>query len=242
VPKIQTPRPEIRQAFRSELPRDMQEVFDRLTDVVDHHRDDLGWYHQLGKLLHDLRSQKGGGDRWSMKRLAPALGPSDSTLTKALRFVELFPAEADLRKVKKLGLNWSSIYNSFTIPPAKRLAFLATASKRGWSSERVRFEIKRQFPTSRRGVGGRPVRAPEDRGLELNLEEFARLSRDWLNFYERVWEGGRHPVESQLLEAVERGLDEHKRRLVLNVANAAKEVGLACRAVRRSFTNLPRPN
>jgi hypothetical protein len=120
--------------------------------------------------------------------LAVALGVSPSLLQKATRFVELYPSQQDVKRLGKLGLDWTRLYLTFAVEDASRSEFQERAVREGWTPQEVRFRIQ-QAQGSRQRAGGRPRRLPTSYGPEVALREMARLSQRWQEFHERVWEG-----------------------------------------------------
>jgi hypothetical protein len=78
---------------------------------------------------------------------------------------------------------------TFSIIPDNqtRYDWLNEAIRSGWTIPQVRFEVQRQFPSKRRGVGGRPKSKLQNFGPEVNLRHLARLTERWLKFHEDIW-------------------------------------------------------
>ena len=123
-----------------------------------------------------------------MELLAKALGPCSSVFQKAARFAELYPSSQDVKPLEQLGMDWTRLSLTFSVPNAKaRLQLLREAAKDGWSIEQVRFEVQRQYPSKRRGVGGRPRKRPGAYGPEITLRRLKQSSEGWLRFYKDAW-------------------------------------------------------
>ncbi len=170
MPKIQPTSADERQAFRRTLSPAHHQVFDRLAALIDAPRQDLDWYHAVGRLTAELRpdAARGGyhGAAWFVG-LAGALGPRRWFFHKAARLVELYPTDEALQKLKCLGADWTRVSLSFAVARAKeRHAFLREAVREGWTIPRFRYALQERFPTPSRGVGGRRRHAPGRWGSE----------------------------------------------------------------------------
>jgi hypothetical protein len=190
VPKIHPAPPDRRNAFRADLPARRRRDFDALARLIDDPRQDLQWYHAVGRRVRALRPAPGQPRAGWAGRLAAALGPNPSLFRKAALFVRLYPEESALRKLEALGADWSRMFLSFSVPNRKaRHALLREGRREGWTIPRFRFEVQQRFPSARRGVGGRPRRTPDRYGPEVCVRELGRLSRRWLDFFAHAWEG-----------------------------------------------------
>jgi hypothetical protein len=189
MPKILPAPKEARQAYGKQLPEGQRPLFDQPAHLIEQHRTDLDWYHAVGKFVRDLRdaipaARRGKG--WAAA-LAGALGVSPSLLQKATRFVELYPSRQDIKRLEKLGLDWTRLYLTFAVENASRSKFQERAVREGWTPQEVRFRIQ-QAQGSRQRAGGRPRRLPSGYGPEVALREMARLSQTWQEFHEQIWE------------------------------------------------------
>jgi hypothetical protein len=189
MPKIRPSPRAARQAFSQQLPTGQRPRFAELARLVDQHRTTLAWYHAVGTLMKELRdaipaARRGTG--WAAA-LAGALGVSPSLLQKATRFVQLYPSPQDVKRLGKLGLDWTRLYLTFAVEDASRSEFQERAVREGWTPQEVRFRIQ-QAQGSRQRAGGRPRRLPSGYGPEVALREMARLSQRWQQFHEQIWE------------------------------------------------------
>jgi len=190
VPKVHPAPTDRRKAFRAELPARRLRDFDALARLIDDPRQDLQWYHAVGRRVRALRPGPGESRAGWASRLAAALGPNTSLFRKAALFVRLYPEESALRKLEALGADWSRMFLSFSVPNRKaRHALLREGRRERWTIPRFRLEVQQRFPSARRGVGGRPRRSPDRYGPEVCVRELGRLSRRWLDFFAHAWEG-----------------------------------------------------
>jgi hypothetical protein len=122
----------------------------------------------------------------------------------------------------------------------ERHALLRRAGREGWTGQRLRFEAQRQYPSRRRGAGGRPRRDPVAYGADVALREPERLCRPWLAFHERAWLAVKRSEWGRLVGG-RRGedLDRHLR-LLSSVDEAVEGVAGACRAARAALAGLRR--
>ncbi len=191
MPKIRPASDEERRAFRKTLTPLQRPQFDELAELVGRPRQDLDWYHRVGRLTAGLRPPPGEADyhgRAWFGGLSLALGPGRWLFHKTVRFAELYPTAKDLRELKALGVDWSRLTLSFAIKdPKERLALLAEALEGGWTIGRFHHEAQRRHPTGRRGVGGQPRRRLAGVGPEAALDELLTASRAWLHVYREVW-------------------------------------------------------
>ena len=100
MPHIKPASREARAAYRQGLPPELRGTFDRLAGALANWRYELGWYHQVGTLLRQLRqggTPEGGGS-W-LKGLPGALNVSPGLLVKASRFAQLYPRKKDVREL-----------------------------------------------------------------------------------------------------------------------------------------------
>jgi hypothetical protein len=221
MPRIRPSPKAARQAFSKQLPTGQRPRFAELARLVAQHRTDLGWYHAVGKLvreLHDAIPAARRGTGWAAA-LAGALGVSPSLLQKATRFVQLYPSPQDVKRLGKLGLDWTRLYLTFAVQGRKtRQAFQRRAVREGWTPLEVRFRIQ-QAQGSRQRAGGRPRRLPSGYGPEVALREMARLSQRWREFHEQIWEGEavarqlRQLPRERYTEALLRALEEAEASL-----------------------------
>ena len=187
--KIQPTSKDVRRSYRQDLSGPQQRAFDKLGDLIDSPRDDLAWYHRVGRLVGRLRPEGPRGTRWVLG-LAEALGPSPELLAKARRFAELYPARQDVAELEAMGVNWTRLYFAFAVPGRReRHALLRRAVRERWSNQQLRFTVQQRFPSRRRGVGGRPRRPVSSHGPEVTLRELGRQCRRWVDFHEKAWQG-----------------------------------------------------
>jgi hypothetical protein len=240
VAKIQPTPLKTRTVFRAKLPARTQGTFDRLARLIDRPRADLRWHHQVG--IRALRLMQAAPVRsrtewWS--RLARALGPCPALLQKAARFARLYRSEAELAALGRLRVDWTRASLALVIGDRKqRHQMLRKARREGWTGQRLRFEIQRQYPSRRRGAGGRPRRDPEAFGADVTLRELERLCRRWLAFHEKAWKG----VKGRDWVGLVRGWPEQDLddliRLLGSAEEAVQGVARASRAVRAALAGL----
>jgi hypothetical protein len=239
VAKIKpTPR-DVRRRYRRALPGARQRRdFDELGRLIDSPRDDLPWHHRVGELVGRLRPERWRGTRWT-RRLAEALGPSRDLLAKTRLFAALYPSREDVQELEAMGVNWSRLYFSFSVPDKRdRHALLREAVSERWPDQQLRFTVQERSRSRRGGVGGRPRRPVTIHGPEVALRELERLCRRWLDFHEQAWQGvkGR---DWRLFVRSWPGQDlDNLLQLLRNTDEALKEVAAACLAVRAALAGL----
>jgi hypothetical protein len=133
MPKIRPAPKADRLAFGKQLPKGQRPRFAQLAYLVEQHRTDLDWYHAVGKRVRELHeaipaARRGTG--WAAA-LAGALGVSPSLLQKANRFVQLYPFQQDVKRLEKLGLDWTRLYLTFAVEDASRSKFQECAVREG---------------------------------------------------------------------------------------------------------------
>jgi hypothetical protein len=240
VAKIQPTPLKTRQAFRVKLPARARGAFDRLARLIDRPRADLRWHHQLGARAQELMGAAPARSRTEWwYRLARALGPCPALLQKAARFARPYPSAADLAALGRLRVDWTRASLALVIAGRKdRHKMLRKARREGWTGQRLRFEIQRQYPSRRRGAGGRPRRDPEAFGADVTLRELERLCRRWLAFHEEAWKGVRGRDWVGFVRGwPEQGLDD-LLRLLGSAEEAVQGVARAGRAVRAALAGL----
>jgi hypothetical protein len=232
MPKIRPASQADRQAFSNRLSKALRPLFAELARLVEQHRTDLDWYHAVGRLVRELHGAIPAalrGTGWAAD-LAVALGVSPSLLQKANRFVQLYPSAQDVRRLRRLGLDWTRLYLTFAVENARRSEFQERAVREGWSPKEVRFRIQ-QVQGSRQRAGGRPRQLPAGYGPEVALREMARLSQRWQEFHERVWEG-KESIARQLKQLPKRSIPRHSCGLCRRPRRASPiwaRTGRACR-------------
>jgi hypothetical protein len=191
MPHIKPASREAKAAYRQGLPAELRGTFDQLAEALADWRYELGWYHQVGTLVRQLReggTPKAGGS-W-LKGLPGALNVSPGLLAKASRFAELYPRKKDVRELEDLGVDWTRVTLAFPVKDrAERHELLDEAVKKGWGSQQLRFEVQRRHPSGRRGVGGRPRKQPVAYGAELTLRQLGKLAGRLLDFQKSAWAG-----------------------------------------------------
>ena len=83
------PKKKTRQKYRAQLQGLNRARFNRLAKLIDNPRKDLGWHHDVGKLLQELEPVQRRTEEW-FRELAKALGPSPASLRKLLQFARLY--------------------------------------------------------------------------------------------------------------------------------------------------------
>src|SRR5262249_5850936 len=116
MPHIKPASREAKAAYRQGLPPELRRTFDQLAGALADWRYELGWYHQGGTLLRQLRqggTPEGGGS-WP-KGLHGALNVSPGLLAKASRFAQLYPRKKDVRELEDLGVDWTRVTLAFPV-------------------------------------------------------------------------------------------------------------------------------
>lgn len=177
-----------RDVYRKQLQPPLRADFDRICKLLDEPAQHLIWYHRMGVAVRAIHgSTRRYGSQWYAE-LAKALGPSTSIFVRAARFVEFYPDERDVQPLIALGVDWTRLVLTFSIPDEqKRYELLDEAITSGWTIPQVRFEVQRRYPSKRGGIGGRPKGKLRNFGPEISLRELARFTERWLEFHEKVW-------------------------------------------------------
>ena len=237
--KIQPTSKDVRRRYRETLPGQRQrQAFDELGRLIDGPRDDLPWHHRVGELVGRLRPESWRGTRWAVG-LAEALGPSPEWLAKARRFAELYPARQDVQELEAMGVNWTRLYFSFSVPNKRdRHALLREAVSERWPDQQLRFTVQQRFPSKRGGVGGRPRLPVTGHGPEVTLRELERQCRRWLAFHQQAWQGVKSRDWVGFVRSWPREDLDDLLRLLSSADGALKGVARACRAVQDSLDGL----
>jgi hypothetical protein len=178
-----------RKGFRQKLNAAQQATFDLLCDHLDQPHTDLGWYHRLGMLLLGVvpESENERRIRW-LQDNAKQLGARESLLQKASRFYREYPRQQDIRRLERLGTDWTRVYIAFPVQDVQaRYRLLAESLRKGWTHADLRFEVQRRYPNKRHGVGGRPESTKRAHGPEVALREMQRFTSRWLAFHDEAW-------------------------------------------------------
>jgi hypothetical protein len=237
MPKIRPAPKADRQAFGKQLPKVQRPLFAELARLVEQHRTDLDWYHAVGRLVRELHDAIPADQRrtvWAAD-LAVALGVSPSLLQKANRLVQLYPSAQDVRRLGRLGLDWTRLYLTFAVEDARRSEFQERAIREGWTPQQVRFRIQ-QAQGSRQRAGGRPRQLPAGYGPEVALREMARLSQRWQEFHERVW--GEETIARQLKQLPGEKYTEALLRALKEAEAALAYLGRRWEGVQATLTGL----
>jgi hypothetical protein len=238
--KIQPTPARARQAFRDQLPERARGAFDRLAKLIDHPRADLRWHHEVGTRARRLMladPDRPSGAWWPL--LKRALGPCPAVFQKAARFAQLYPSERYLAALARLGVDWTRASLAFVIGDRKeRHEMLRRARQEGWTGQQLRFEIQRQYPSRRRGAGGRPRRDPVAYGADVTLRELERLCRRWLAFHERAWQAVKPSEWGRLVGECRGEALDQLLRLFRSADEALEGVAGACQNVRDTLAGL----
>ncbi len=82
-------------------------------------------------------------------------------------------------------MDWTRLELTFPVgDEGQRHELLREALERRRAGRRLRFEVRRRFPSRRGGVGGRPRSRPAAHGPEATPREPARGCRRWGDFYD----------------------------------------------------------
>jgi hypothetical protein len=242
MPRIKPAADRQRQRYREKLDAGQRPAFDQLTNLMAAPRPELRWYHAVGVLVRELlpAAEKRHG-KGALAGLAEALGPCPSLLQKVTRFAQLYPSETQLARLEQIGVDWTRLWLTFSIDDEKaRATLLGEAVRGGWTSEQLRFEVQRQHPSRRLGVGGRPRVNPGAYGPEVTLRRLEQLSQNWLKFYQDAWLAVGPPGWKRLVRGWPRG-DREKLRALLKLADRALAgVVDACNEARRTLAGLLR--
>jgi hypothetical protein len=179
-----------RSDFRSTLEPKPQQLFDQLCKHIRQKRLCLAWYHKLGMLIENLIPEgveKEGRIKW-MEKPAGTLGVSPSLLQKAVRFYEEYPSHLEVEELQRMGADWTKLYLSFAVADKKaRHKLLSDSIFLGWTAREQRYEVQRQYPSKRRGVGGRCSKQLTTFGPANTLRRMKRMTNHWLKFHYQVW-------------------------------------------------------
>lgn len=241
MPRIQLTSTEVQKKYRDHLLPKQQRLFDRLVRLLAEPRTDLRWYHEVGRQVQGLRPESprsSEGQLWS-RALSQALGPATGLLYKTSQFVQLYPQEAEVERLERLGAAWNLIVLTLPIAHRKdRYRLIREAVREGWDQKKLRLEIQKRHPSRRKGMGGRPRKVPENFGPEINLRELDRLARYWLEFFEKAWE----EVEPRAWTGMVQGCPEAEREklqeLLERTEKHLSEVGKSCQEMRRTLAAL----
>ena len=136
-------------------------------------------------------------------------------------------------------MDWARASRTLVIGDRKeRHALLRRAGREGWTGQRLRFEAQRQYPSRRRGAGGRPRRDPVAYGADVALREPERLCRRWLAFHEQAWQAVKGRDWWLFVRSWPREDIDRLVRLLSGADGALKEVAGACRAARAALAGL----
>jgi hypothetical protein len=147
-------------------------------------------YYTIGEQLRRLSEDPAVAVRGSDWRteLANLLGPSKSTLNKALQFRMRY-REKDLPEVEGLGVGWALITVALAVEDKReRHQLLRQAREEGWNGPELQRKIQ-QLKGSRRG-GGRRRRPPKSMGLVGDVGNLTTKAKAWADFCEKLWAAG----------------------------------------------------
>ena len=156
------PAPQFPEGDRSEV-RQLKSLFAKESRTL---RDNYA----AGKLLRLLADDpdvavRGGGWR---KRVAEAVGVSESTLNKCLQVRDEYK-EGGLAEMERMGVGWYRLTIALAVPDRKRRRqLLRQAAKQGWDEHTLQRAIQ-QLKGARRG-GGRPPKEEKGLGLQPDLD------------------------------------------------------------------------
>jgi hypothetical protein len=232
------PNKETRQGYRARLQGLDRDHFDSLANLIDSPRKDLGWHHDVGKLLQKLEPVQRRGTEWLIN-LAKALGPSTTSLRKLLQFARLYRKPQDFKDLERTGVKWTPLRLSFPVKdPKLRHDLLRKAEKEGWSDEYLRVRVQEETGSKRRGMGGRPPSEPQCLGAEPTLRKLAHLNRAWLAFHDKAWSEVTTADWRQLVHS-HATIDLEKLQDLLNITHAqVTKLARACQAVRKILQRL----
>jgi hypothetical protein len=185
--RIHTPDETVRKAYRLKLSPQQRKHFIRLCALIDRRSTDLTWYHSVGCEVRKLLLQRPEDRRGWYNGLAEALGPSPAVLRKTVRFVKRYRRLEDIQTLERQRSTWTMVYLTFRLKPADARKLLKKAGDEKWNDTRFGAELNRLHPSERLGAGGWLPLDLQDLGVEKNLHKFARLTEQWLKFYEEIW-------------------------------------------------------
>jgi hypothetical protein len=207
--------------FRASLPRNQRATLDALARLVNNKRATLDWYHELGRLVCKLRQESGEQGTW-WTTLGESLRYSASLLRRTARFAEIYPTKREIQELKEMGVTWTMLWLTFSIQDeTHRHEVLRQAISENWAIPKLKAEVSRQFPSKRRGVGGRP-RKVESYDPETNLRTLDRKSREWLGFYDAAWAKTKQTDLKPLLKSGDRPEREKIRGLIERMCRTLK--------------------
>ncbi len=233
---IQPTSNQIKQRYRAQLPKGLpQAYFDKLAKLMDMPRNDLVWHYDVGELIRNLQPEHHRGTEWLIT-LAKALGPSTESLQKSLRFVMLYPKRQALQELHRIGINWTRLHLSFPVKNLKsRRALLRKAVKKGWNDEQLRVTVQQKTGSTRRGVGGRPRKQPQNYGPEPTLRKLAQLNRAWLAFHGDAWKKVTITDWERLVRSDDTNDGVKLRDLLNNTQDQVTKLVSACQEVRKTL-------
>ena len=241
MPRIQLTSHAVQNEYRKNLRPDQQRLFDRLARLLAEPRNDLGWYHEVGEQVRALRPENprsSNGGQWAVV-LSEAMGPATGLIYKTSRFVDLYPAEADVQRLERMGADWSVLV--LTLPVAKRKdrhGLIRKAKKEGWDQKKLRFEVQKRFPNRRRGMGGRRRKEPQNYCPEFNVREVERLARYWLEFHEKAWEEVKPVDWHHMVRDCSQDDRAKLKELLARTEKQVSEVSRSCKEMRRILAAL----
>jgi hypothetical protein len=240
VAKIKPTSQAVRQRFRRSLNPTQQQAFDDLCQQLDRPASDLGYYHEVGRLVDSLippTKQARGGIRW-LKNPAAALGPCLAFFQKALRFYNEYPAKTDVAALQNMGVDWTMLYVTFAVPLAKRQDFLRQALAKQWSIDDLRFEVQRRFTKSRHGAGRKRGKKLRAHGPEVTLRETTRRNSSWCDYFDKVWSKTKPPRWLRFVRSWPQDDRKTLRQLLQDAADHLVDMQFKLREVRRSVVRM----
>ena len=236
MPNIRPTPASKRKRYRETLDESQRAAFDRLAELIDAPRRELGWYHEVGTLVRQMFPDKERG-KDDVTNLAKALGPCREMLQKAARFALLYPKEEDVKRLVGMGVDWTRLWISFPVKE-DREKLLLQALKEKWTITRLRFAVQDKYGSKRRGVGGRPPTDPEPQGPEVALRELGRRSQAWLRFYRNVWKKVRKGKWKGLVAGWPASGKDKLNELLDEAGRALADIEAACKEARQRLAEL----
>jgi hypothetical protein len=186
--------------FVGQLSAQQKRIFKQLQKLLAEADHDLRWHWRVGQRLLDLR---GDHDRWptgGVKDLAEALGCSPAFLTKSVACARTY-REEEAADLDGRGVGWDQFVIAMAVPgKSRRLQFLRQARAGGWSTPRLRAEVRRELGQPPH-AGGRKQRSRREVEAVEHLLELLSRSRSWGRYVsEGQWAGKPPDVLSKLAE------------------------------------------
>lgn len=199
----------------------------RLKELGEIERRDLAWYHEVGRLVHELFPTREHG-QGQMAALAADLGYiSLPTLRNVHQFSQTY-REQDLARLRHIP--WSHVRFLLTIKdPKRRNWYREQCQRHAWPLRLLESKVREEF--GKRRAGGRAYRRDTDVGPRVALDRLLKLRQVYqIKFLE--------PLEQNLVplaKQIKQHSDEDLTVLLDRACAALQELRLA---MREALSNL----